>query len=127
MPAKIIDGKEISNNILDTLKEKTKNLKEKPCLAIILVGNNPASEIYVSSKLKKAKDIGFRFKKFRLKEDVSQDELFKIIDNFCFNKVNYKIFQINTQMLITPKYSFFRLVTSERHPNYPHHRIKELA
>ena len=58
MTAKIIDGKKIADGILNDLKSKIKNMKEKPGLALVLVGNNPASEIYVTSKEKDSKEAG---------------------------------------------------------------------
>lgn len=80
MVAKIIDGKAIADDILEKLQNKANKSKEKPGLAIVLVGNNPASEIYVSSKLKKAEKIGFHCEKHLLSEDTSQDKLLKLVD-----------------------------------------------
>ena len=68
MTAKIIDGKEIAKEFQEKLKEKVSKLDVKPGLAIVLVGNNPASEIYVSSKLKKAEKIGFHCEKHHFPE-----------------------------------------------------------
>ena len=59
MPAKIIDGKKVADRFIADIKKKISRLKEKPGLAIVKVGNNPASEIYVSRKEKKAEEIGF--------------------------------------------------------------------
>ena len=56
---KILDGKKTSEKLTEILKEQVKNLDKKPKLAVLLVGNNPASEIYVKAKLKKAENIGF--------------------------------------------------------------------
>ena len=61
MAARIIDVKKIADNILNNLKSKIKNLKQKPGLALVLIGNNPASEIYVNFKEKTCKEIGFYF------------------------------------------------------------------
>ena len=52
MSAKIINGKDFANNRLSMLKNFRAELMKKPCLAIIIVGNNPASEIYVRNKQK---------------------------------------------------------------------------
>ena len=55
----ILDGKKTAEKLTEKLKEQVKKLDKKPKLAVLLVGNNPASLIYVNSKLKKAKGIGF--------------------------------------------------------------------
>jgi len=86
MPAKIIDGKKVADKFLENITRNIKKSKEKPGLAIILVGNNPASEIYVNFKEKKAKEIGINFERYKLNEDVSQDELLRIIDQINQNK-----------------------------------------
>src|SRR3989338_463441 len=86
MTAKIIDGKKIADEILEELKKKAGDLKEKPGLAIVLVGNNPASEIYVSSKLKKAESAGFYVEKHALSEKITQNELLGLIDGLNQNK-----------------------------------------
>src|SRR3989338_7681963 len=86
MGSTIIDGKKIADGILEELKNRAKGLKEKPGLAIVLVGNNPASEIYASSKLKKAEQIGFHCEKHALSESIKQDELLNLIDELNQNK-----------------------------------------
>lgn len=86
MPAKIIDGNRVAAKFLDDINDKIKKSKEKPGLAIVLVGNNPASEIYVNFKEKKAKEVGLYFERYNLDEGVSQDELLKIIDELNQNK-----------------------------------------
>src|SRR3989338_6512733 len=86
MTATIIDGKKIADGILENLKKKVRDLKEKPGLAIVLVGNNPASEIYVSSKLKKAESAGFYVEKHALSEKITQNELLNLVDELNQNK-----------------------------------------
>jgi methylenetetrahydrofolate dehydrogenase (NADP+)/methenyltetrahydrofolate cyclohydrolase len=56
----IIDGKKIANEIVDGLKLKVQSLKKRPNLAVVLVGDDPASKIYVSLKVKKAKELGIK-------------------------------------------------------------------
>ncbi len=80
MAAKIIDGKKIAEEIRQELKKKVKKLKEKPGLAVVLVGDNPASQIYVSMKEKKCNEIGFYFRKILLPEDTDEEKLLGIID-----------------------------------------------
>jgi 5,10-methylene-tetrahydrofolate dehydrogenase/methenyl tetrahydrofolate cyclohydrolase len=55
MPAKIIDGNKIAKSIIEDIKNKVKSMKEKPGLALVLVGNNPAS----ISRKKTAKKLAF--------------------------------------------------------------------
>jgi len=83
MPAKIIDGKKIAEKILNNLKSKIKSMKEKPGLAIVLVGNNPASEIYVSSKEKTFKEVEGYCERHNLDKDVSEIDLLNLV-----NKLN---------------------------------------
>lgn len=86
MPAKIIDGKQVAKKFLNDINKKIKESKEKPGLAIVLVGNNPASEIYVNFKEKKAKEVGLYFERYNLNENIKQEELLKIIDDINQNK-----------------------------------------
>jgi len=86
MTAKIIDGKKVAAKFLEDINKNIKDSKEKPGLAIILVGKNPASEIYVNFKEKKAKEVGLYFERFNLDENISQDKLLKIIDELNQNK-----------------------------------------
>ncbi|MGN0327264.1 MAG: bifunctional methylenetetrahydrofolate dehydrogenase/methenyltetrahydrofolate cyclohydrolase FolD [Lachnospiraceae bacterium] len=81
--AQIIDGKKISQEIKDELKEKVAALKEKGieiALAVIQVGNDPASSVYVGNKKKACAYIGIRSESYELPENTSQDELLTLID-----------------------------------------------
>ena len=83
MSAQIIDGKAISQNIKDELKEKTALLKEKGIevtLAVILVGEDPASQVYVRNKKKSCEYIGYKSLSYELPADTTQEELLKLID-----------------------------------------------
>lgn len=79
----ILDGKKCSQEILDKIKEKVDNLKNSnkrvPGLAVIIVGNNPASKIYVNSKVKACEKVGFYSKAIFLDENISQAELLENI------------------------------------------------
>ncbi|MBU89967.1 bifunctional 5,10-methylene-tetrahydrofolate dehydrogenase/5,10-methylene-tetrahydrofolate cyclohydrolase [Candidatus Woesearchaeota archaeon] len=86
MVAKIIEGKQVADKFLDDITKRVNVSKEKPGLAIVLVGNNPASEIYVGLKEKKANKLGFYVERHNLKEDIKQDELLKLIDELNQNK-----------------------------------------
>ena len=85
MSAKIIDGKAISSQIKDELKDKTKSLKEiqniEITLAVILVGADPASQVYVRNKKKACEYIGYRSLSFELSDETSEDELLNLVDD----------------------------------------------
>ncbi len=80
----IINGKEVSTQIKDELKRKVSDLKEKGiclCLAVIQVGNDPASSVYVGNKKKACEYIGIESLSYELPEDVSQKELISLIES----------------------------------------------
>ncbi len=79
----IIDGKLISQQVKDELKEEALLLKEQgieASLAVIQVGNDPASSIYVRNKKRACEYIGIRSLSYELEEGISEDELLSIID-----------------------------------------------
>ncbi|MBP3233005.1 MAG: bifunctional methylenetetrahydrofolate dehydrogenase/methenyltetrahydrofolate cyclohydrolase FolD [Eubacterium sp.] len=81
--AEIIDGKKISTELKDEVKEKVTALKEKGIdvtLAVILVGNDPASTVYVGNKKKACEYTGIISKSFELPEETTEEELLKLID-----------------------------------------------
>ena len=81
--AKIIDGKAISAQIKEELKEKVAQLKEagiEGTLAVIQVGNDPASSVYVGNKKKACAYIGIRSLAYELEEDTSQEDLLALIE-----------------------------------------------
>ena len=96
--AKLIDGKLISTQIKDELKEEVAQLKEKgivPCLAVIQVGNDPASSVYVNNKKKACAYIGIESLSYELDATISQEELLKIIAELNENsKVNGILVQL---------------------------------
>ncbi|MCR5420081.1 MAG: bifunctional methylenetetrahydrofolate dehydrogenase/methenyltetrahydrofolate cyclohydrolase FolD [Lachnospiraceae bacterium] len=81
--AKIIDGKAISTQIKDELKEiveKKKALGKQATLAVIQVGNDPASTVYVGNKKKACAYIGINSESYELPEETTQEELLALID-----------------------------------------------
>jgi len=82
---KIIDGKEISAQIREKIKEFGETLKKEsgrtPGLAVVLVGENPASKVYVKNKIEKTKEVGFTSIEHKLNDDVSEEELLNIVKN----------------------------------------------
>ncbi len=82
--AELIDGKKISQDLKDEVKEKVAELKAKGVevtLAVILVGNDPASTVYVGNKKKACEYTGINSKSFELPEETTQEELMKLIDD----------------------------------------------
>ena len=78
----IIDGKKISTDIKDELREKASIMKQQgkeACLAVILVGNDPASTVYVGNKKKACEYIGIRSLSYELPEETSEEELLGLI------------------------------------------------
>lgn len=80
----ILNGKELAKKIRTELKEEVLNLKEKlgkvPGLAIILVGDNPASRIYVNSKIKGCQEIGIESFEYCLDANITEKELLEVIE-----------------------------------------------
>ena len=82
METSILSGLEASKALYSSLESRISYLKDRgiiPGLAAVLVGNNPASEIYVKNKTKKFESLGLKTDVFRLEEKVSEDELLSLI------------------------------------------------
>ncbi len=77
--AHLLDGRALALKIRGELKEKIARLPKPPRLAVILVGEDPASELYVSLKQKAAAEVGLAFEKITYPEDVSPENLLKTI------------------------------------------------
>ena len=78
----IIDGKKISQEIKDEMREKAAALKEQGterCLAVIQVGADPASSVYVRNKKKACEYVGIRSLSYELPEETREEELLGII------------------------------------------------
>ncbi|MGN0496756.1 MAG: bifunctional methylenetetrahydrofolate dehydrogenase/methenyltetrahydrofolate cyclohydrolase FolD [Lachnospiraceae bacterium] len=81
--AQLIDGKAISSQIKDELKEKVANLKaqgKEIGMAVIQVGNDPASSVYVGNKKKACAYIGIRSESYELPEETTEEELLSLIE-----------------------------------------------
>lgn len=105
--AKILDGKKVSKLIFENIKKETASFGVKPKLAVILVGDNPASQIYVNIKQKKALELGFDSVDLKYPENITENELLKIIKNLNEDKtINAILVQlplpktINTEKII---------------------------
>ncbi|MCA1959906.1 MAG: bifunctional 5,10-methylene-tetrahydrofolate dehydrogenase/5,10-methylene-tetrahydrofolate cyclohydrolase [Desulfomonile sp.] len=89
MAARIINGNEVSQQMKDEMKDEVVGLKGKgvePCLAVILVGDDPASKVYVSNKKKACEYIGIRSLETVLPADATTDQLLGVIDGYNKDK-----------------------------------------
>lgn len=89
--AKIIDGKLVAKEILDNLSDELLFLGQAPTLAVIIVGEDPASKIYVNLKKKKALELGFNSIVVEMPKNITQEKLLSKIDelnnNTCVNAI----------------------------------------
>ena len=114
--AKIIDGKDLAKKIRINLKNEVSELKRigiNPKLAVIMVGEDKASKVYVKNKSKACEEIGIQYEEFLMNENTTMKELLELIENLnnrsdihgillqspipknlyineAFNKINYK-------------------------------------
>lgn len=84
MSAQLIDGKAIAqavrNHVTERVSDRTRMGKRAPGLAVILVGANPASQVYVGSKRRACEEVGFISKSYDLAKDTTQQQLLELID-----------------------------------------------
>jgi len=89
MPANIIDGKEFASRLRVKISESVSDLKDShniiPGLAVVLVGNDPASEIYVRNKGIQTKEAGMNSYEFKMSEDTSEEELLSKVEELNNN------------------------------------------
>lgn len=79
----LIDGKLVSKKVKDDVASRVKELEEKgikPGLAVIIVGDDPASRVYVNNKKKACAEVGFYSEEYALPADTSMEELLELID-----------------------------------------------
>lgn len=84
MTAQLIDGKKISQQILQDIAERVQqrinNQLRRPCLAVVLVGEDPASAVYVRNKKRACETTGFESRSYELPAQTSEEELLVLID-----------------------------------------------
>lgn len=94
----ILNGKEVSARIKEELKNEVAELKEKgifPGLAVVLVGDDAASRVYVNSKKKNCEELGIYSEEYTLSGDTSEEELLELIDKLNHSdKVNGILVQL---------------------------------
>ncbi len=76
----LLDGKVVKQKVLEEVKELVSNLERPLGLAVVQVGDDEASKVYVRQKEKMAGDLGFDFRHVKLPENVTEEELLKVID-----------------------------------------------
>ncbi len=89
MSGKIIDGKAVATRIKGDIAASVAELKEKgvePCLAVIIVGNNSASRVYVNNKKKACAEVGIKSLEYALPEETSEEELLSLIEKLNNDK-----------------------------------------
>jgi methylenetetrahydrofolate dehydrogenase (NADP+)/methenyltetrahydrofolate cyclohydrolase len=90
MAAVVLDGKKVSQEILAELKPRVKEISKRrgrpPCLAVILVGEDPASQIYVRNKIKAGEELGIRSVELKLPATISTDNLFQAAEPIIKDK-----------------------------------------
>lgn len=82
----ILDGKKLRDKIIENLKAKVDTFEEKPTLVVILVGDNPASKIYVNNKKKMAEKIGIHSEVINYPANITEAELLNKIEELNNNK-----------------------------------------
>ena len=82
----ILDGKRIKEEKLIDIKKEIDSLDRRPGIAVIQVGNNEASNVYIKNKENTAKKLGCEFTHIKFKEDVTEDEILTKIDELNDDK-----------------------------------------
>ena len=82
----IINGKELAKRVREELKKEVETKKLNPKLAVILVGNDEASKIYVRNKSKACEEIGIKFEEHLLPEDITMQKLLEVINDLNIRK-----------------------------------------
>ena len=88
--ATIIDGKNLAKKIRQELKEECDELKKNginPKLAVIMVGDDPASKVYIRNKSKACEDVGIEYEEFILKDETTQEKLIELIKKLNNDKI----------------------------------------
>ncbi len=92
---RIIDGRALAGEIRTELKEKIANSGKKPGLAVVIVGEDPASRIYVRNKIKACEELGIYSYSYELPADATQRELENLLDSLAADeKVNGILLQL---------------------------------
>jgi methylenetetrahydrofolate dehydrogenase (NADP+)/methenyltetrahydrofolate cyclohydrolase len=107
MPAKLIDGQKIADEILSEIKQKVAKLKNRPGLAVVLIGNNPASKLYLRLKEKACQKVGIDFHSYFIDDDCLEKQVLQIID---FLNKDPEIDGILVQLPLPQKYNTEKII-----------------
>jgi methylenetetrahydrofolate dehydrogenase (NADP+)/methenyltetrahydrofolate cyclohydrolase len=118
MAANLIDGKALANKVKESLKNDIKRLSNErgivPGLTVILVGNDPASQIYVRNKERACMEVGIRSNVVYMEESIQQDDLLREIHKYnraFSNIVSYAKFnRASPESMAIPSPNFLWLV-----------------
>ncbi len=105
----IIDGKKIAQKIRWEIKKEVARMNVKPGIAVVLVGENPASKVYVSMKGVACEDVGFYSEKYELKDNVSEAELVKLVRKL---NADQKIHGILVQLPLPKQFNQQNIITA---------------
>ncbi len=127
----IIDGKAISLRIREELKEKVSALKKRkisPCLAVIMIGDDPASAIYVRNKIKACEDTGIKSLSYHFDADVEEKQVEKLIDSLnCDDSVHGILVQVPLPRKFNEKALLARIDVSKDVDGFSAYNIGQLA
>jgi len=106
---KLLEGKKVADKILDKIKKDIKKSQRKPSLAVVLIGNDKASELYVKIKKEEAKKVRIDFFLFRFKENSSEKKVIEKIRNLNRDR---KISGIIVQLPLPKKINTQKIISS---------------
>ena len=107
----IIDGKAIADGYLSKIKEEVSRLPTRPCLAMVLVGDNPASLLYVRYKKKYAEDLGITSFLYMLPTETKEEELIHLVEDLNNNP---QVDGILVQLPLPDHISEFKVISAIR-------------
>ena len=81
----LIDGKAVAADLRQTIQERITSMSIKPGLAVILVGDDPASHVYVGNKVKACEQVGIQSFEHRLPAEAKQEELLALVESLNNN------------------------------------------
>lgn len=131
MAATIIDGKKVAADIKEGLKKEIEELKSKgvePALAVVLVGEDPASKKYVANKERTCEQLGIRSLGYKLPESTTQEELIKLIDELNADpKVHGILVQLPLPKHLNEKEVMYRIAPEKDVDGFGPHSLGKLV
>jgi methylenetetrahydrofolate dehydrogenase (NADP+)/methenyltetrahydrofolate cyclohydrolase len=109
MPAQLIDGKKLADQILLDIKKQVAKLENKPGLAAILIGDNPASKLYLKLKEKACEKAGIDFFSYFLDKNCPEEKILEVIN---FLNIDPDITGIIIQLPLPKKFNKDKLITA---------------